>query len=109
MTEAIEHFDAITFLNELIEEMGMANEDPKELTLLKEQMAEALHNTIFQAASDAIEPEVIDMVMEELKDEKDPWIIVTELIKTSPSAQLAMLEALDRFRENTLEAYNQLK
>ena len=34
---------------------------------------------------------------------------INELIRTSPTAQVAMLAAIDQFKTNTLEAFNQLK
>ena len=104
-----EQFDLTTYIDDLIKEMGMQNEDARELAILKDGMAEALHNALFHAASNNIEPEVIDMVMEDLQDEQDAWYIIEELMKTSPAAQIAMVQALDEFRENTLEAYKQLK
>jgi len=104
-----EQFDALKFLDDLIKEMNMQNEDPAELAELKENMAETLNNALFKSASENIEPEVIDSVMNELKDEKDALFIITQLIQTSPGAQIAMIQALDNFRKNTLDAYKQLK
>ncbi|MFH0837732.1 MAG: hypothetical protein V1880_00495 [Patescibacteria group bacterium] len=104
-----ENFDMNAYLDELIEEMGMQDEDRLKLAGLKQAMIEALTRQIFQAAAENIEPEVIDMVMEELKDEEDPGFIIQELLQTSPGAQVAMLEALDEFKKTTLEAFNKLK
>jgi hypothetical protein len=104
-----EQFDLPKFLDELIEEMGLQGEDAGKLETLKSGMTEALNNELFRAASENIEPEIIDSVMDDLRDEEDAGVIITELIKSSPGAQVAMLQALDGFRETTLEAYNQLK
>ena len=104
-----EQFDPFVYVDELVEEMGMQNEDPERLEGLKKAMLEALMRQLFQAAEDNIEPETMDMVMEDLKDVEDPGFILREMIQTSPGAQVAMLLALDEFRENTLEAYNRLK
>lgn len=104
----VEQFDALKFLDDLIEELGMQDEDEKR-DILKERMAKALHDTLFRAAANNIEPETIDMVMDDLKDEKDAWFIMTELMQTSPSAQVAMLQALEDFRNMTLEVYKELK
>lgn len=104
-----ENFNMNVYIDELIEEMGMQNEDKAKLTKLKEGMFKALNRELFEAAAESIEPEVIDMVMADLKDEKDSGFILQELVQTSPSAQLAMLAVLDRFKENTLEAFNTLK
>ncbi|MBN2306893.1 hypothetical protein JXD20_02810 [Candidatus Peregrinibacteria bacterium] len=104
-----EQFNGKVFIDELIEEMDMQNEDPDELARLKEAMLEALTRMVFQAAEEAIEPEVVDAVIEKLADEEDPGTIVRALLRASPGAQLAMVQALGEFRDNTLEAFNQLK
>lgn len=110
MTEtSTDTFDAIKYLDEIIEEMGMQDESPEELEELKGQMGQALHDALFQAAADNLEPEVIDRIMDEMQDEEDEWFIITQLLQNSPAAQVAMLQTLDEFKEQTLEAFNQLK
>ena len=104
-----EQFDFNAYIDGIIGEMGMNDEDPMALAQLKEQMAEALRHDIFTAAQENMEGEVIDAVMEELAEEEDAAFIMRELIRTSPGAQIAMLEAIDNFRKNTLEAFNKLK
>jgi hypothetical protein len=104
-----DHFDPYIFIDELIGKMGMQNEDKKKLFALKEAMLEALATHLFRTAQDNIEPEVIDAVLEDMKDEQDPLFIIQELVQASPGAQIAMLKALDVFTENTLEAFNKLK
>lgn len=104
-----EQFNPFALIDELIEEMGMQNEDPVKLAGLKEAMFEALGHQLFNAAAENIEDEVIDAAMEDMKDEKDAGFILRELMQTSPGAQLAMLGAVKEFKENTLEAFNKLK
>jgi hypothetical protein len=104
-----EQFDPYVLIDELIEEMGIQNEDPVKLAGLKEAMFEALGHQLFNAAAENIEDEVIDAVMDDLKDEKDAGFILRELMQASPGAQLAMLGAVKEFKENTLEAFNKLK
>ena len=105
----LEPFDANAFIDRLVEEMGMQNEDPVKLAGLKSAMMEAFGRHIFRAAADNIEERVIDVVMEELEGEEDVEFILQELVRTSPAAQFAMLEAIDEFEKNTLEAFNKLK
>lgn len=102
-------FDPIAFLDELIEKMGLQHQPRQELETLKEGMAEALHREIFQAAADAMEPEVVDMILERYPDEEDTWFLITEMVKTSPQAQIAMMQAVNEFETNTLETLNHLK
>ncbi|MDH5596899.1 MAG: hypothetical protein OEY44_02235 [Candidatus Peregrinibacteria bacterium] len=101
-------FDALAYLDELIEEMGLAQADAEAKARLKETMAENLHHDLFLAAAQNLEPDVIDMVAAELSSEKDPWFTIQQLVQTSPGAQVAMLEALDIFKQRTLEAYGQI-
>lgn len=104
-----DHFDPYAFIDELIVEMRMQDAEQAKLEWLKNAMFEALTRQLFQAAQDSIEPEVVDMVLKDLEDEEDPLIIIQQLVQTSPSAQLALLDALEIFRENTLDAFNKLK
>jgi len=105
----MQQFDAYAYIDDLVEEMGMKDENPVKLAGLKSAMMEALGRHLFQAASESLEDRVIDVVMEELKDEEDVEFILQELVRTSPGAQMAMLAALDEFKEHTLEAFNKLK
>lgn len=109
MTEPYEDFNANTFIDELVEEMGMQNEDPVGLAELKKDMLEALTRQLWQAAEENIDMEAIDIVLDDMKDEEDPGMILRTLIHASPGAQLGMLDALEEFRINTLEAFNKLK
>lgn len=104
-----ESFDAYAYIDQLVEKMGMQHENPVKLAGLKSAMLEALGRHLFQAAASHIEDRVIDVVMEELKDEEDVEFILQELVRTSPGAQAAMIGALDEFQTNTLEAFNKLK
>lgn len=102
-------FDPYAYLDELIAEMGLDSEAPERIAALRSNMMEALGRKILQAASENIEGETVDVVMDDLKDEQDVEFIFQELMRRSPAAQEAMLEALDEFREETLEAFNRLK
>jgi len=102
-----ENFDGYRLIDELIAETGLQDEDPSKLARLKEAMLEDLTRRLFRAARENVEPEVMDAVMEEMRDETDAGMILRELIRTSPSAQLALLAAVDEFRDFTLTVLNQ--
>jgi len=108
MTDQNTPFEPNQFLDQLIEEMGLQNEAPEKVEVLKEKMAQTLHDRLFEAASEAIEPEVIDAVMDEQDEEKELWTFILELLKRSPAAQEAMTQALEDFRAETLEAFEVL-
>ena len=99
-------FDINAFLNSMVEEMGMENEDPEKLEMLKERMTKQMNQVIMDAVSMHLEDEVIDYVMENHGNSPDPFYIYTLFIKYSPNVQLGIIEALDEFRERTLKFYN---
>ena len=100
-----ENFDPNAYLDELIKAMNFQNEAPEKVALLKENLALGLHDAIFEAASEALEPEVIDQALEEFKEEKTLWDFMTKMLKISPAAQEAMTKAIDTFTDETLAAY----
>ncbi len=107
--KSTEQFDFNAYLDRLIEDMGLKDSDPMQVAQLKEQMADTLRHDIFSAAEENMEPEIVDAVMEELAEETDPAYILRELVQASPGAQIAILDAIDNFRKNTLEAFNRFK
>ena len=62
-----------------------------------------------QAGKLSLASEEVLKATDELKDETDVRFILQELVQASPGAQLAMIQALDEFKEKTLEAFNKLK
>lgn len=98
-------FDPESFLDQLIEEMRFDKEAPEKVEMLKEGLAITLHNKMFDAASQAIEPEVVEAAVEKYADEKDLWQFMLKLLQMSPAAQAAMTEAIEEFKDETLAAY----
>ena len=98
-------FDPASLLDQLIEEMGFAKESSEKVEMLKESLAITLHNKIFNAASEALEPEMIEEAVEKYADEKDLWQFMLKLLQMSPAAQAAMTEAIEEFKDETLAAY----
>ncbi|MBN1258995.1 hypothetical protein JXA05_04540 [Candidatus Peregrinibacteria bacterium] len=106
---AITGFDPEYFLDSLIKDMGMGNEAEENKNTLKDAMRGPMFQAAMDAAAMGLEPEVIDMVSAELEGEKDPVVFIRELIDSSPACQTAILEALDKFYNETLETFNTLK
>lgn len=98
-------FDPRSFIDYLIEEMGLSHEDPAKVEILKDNLALRLHSKMFDAASQAIEPEVVEAAVEKHADEKDLWQFMLKLLQMSPAAQAAMTEAIEEFKDETLAAY----
>jgi len=101
-------FDPVAFLNELMAKMSLENIEEPVKTELREAMAANLHHDLFQAASNYVEPEVIDAVMTELSEEPDAWTLLTELVNRSPGAQVAVLEAIRDFETRVLSTYEEI-
>lgn len=98
-------FDPQVFLDHLIQEMGLNQEDPTKISQLKESLAIGLHNRIFQAAAQALETEKIEAALEKYQDEKNLSQFYFNLIQMSPAAQEAMKNAIQKFGDETLAAY----
>ncbi len=102
-------FDPKQFIDSLIEEMGMQNEAPEKVEELKKNIEAQMNHIIMNTASLYIEPEIVDYVLGEYKDEEDIGILLSQIIKHSAHTQLAILDALDDFREEALMVYNRIK
>ncbi|MBU0728042.1 hypothetical protein KKA95_05140 [Patescibacteria group bacterium] len=100
--------DINVFVDSLIEQMNMQGAEPEKLQALKEGMLKQINNVIMDTVSLYLEPEVIDAVMEKYGDSDDPYYIYTQFVKKSPNVQLEILNALQEFEEQTMQAYKQL-
>ncbi len=104
-----QEFNPNTFLDSIIEEMGLQNEDPDKVYGLKMLMLKRMNTVITDAISLNIEPETIDAVMARYGQVEDPIFLLSLLIEYSPGSQIAIVEALDNFREQTLSDFSRLK
>lgn len=104
-----QEFNANIFLDSLIDKMGLQNEDPDKVYDLKMLMLKRMNDVIMEAISLNIEPEIIDAVMSRYGDAEDPVFLLSLLVEYSPGSQAAIVEALDIFQNQTLEAFGRLK
>jgi hypothetical protein len=102
-------FDPKGFIDSLIAEMGMQDAPSEKLSELKSGIEQQMTHVILNTASMNLDPEALDYVMETYKDIENPLQLFIQIIKYNPSAQLAILDALDEFREQTLEAFNKFR
>ncbi len=109
MSDSQQQFNIYDYVDALIIEMNMQNEEAEKLEKLKRSMQTALIQHLLQTTQDVIEPETIDESLEILKDEKDPYFVLYYFIQNSPAVQNALIDALNIFKKNTLEAFNRLK
>ena len=101
--------DSQKYIDDIIEEMGMEDAQPDKLMRLKENLLYLLDNAVSTAASQTLNPEVFDKVLADYGDMKDPAFLFQQCVKESPEAQQAILSALEEFKEQTLNAYFQIK
>jgi len=102
-------FDPSTIIDDLIKAMGMEKEDPAKVKALKEDMQKQMNHVILNTASMNLEPAVIDYVLRQYDEEKEIEFLFAEIIRHSPEAQEAIVIALEEFKEQTLEAFNEFK
>ena len=101
-------FDPDEIINLLIEEMGMKDEDPEKVSALKQAMEQQMYHVILSTAAMHVEPAVIDGVLKEFANEESPELLFAELIRHSPASQEAILEALNDFYDETIDAFKTL-
>jgi hypothetical protein len=107
--DTVATLDINVFIDSLIEEMDLQNEVPEDVKELRDGLMEQVKNVILNAISLNIEPEVMEAVLERYKNVSDITLLITEFIAYSFDSQVAILEDLEKFREDTLSAYNQFK
>ena len=102
-------FDPKGFIDSLIAEMGMHDAPPEKLDELKSGIEQQMNHIILNTASTNLDPEATDYVLERYKDVENPTQLFIQIIRHNPDAQLAILDALDEFKEQTLSAFKRLK
>ena len=93
------------FLDTLLIDMDMDIATP-EVQQLRDNMEQQLTSDMLNAASMELDPETLDNTLEKCKDIESPTQVFIQIIRDNPEAQIAMLEAMDIFREQTLEMFN---
>ena len=104
-----ETFDFKLFIDSIIEAMDMSGESPEKVKILRENIETQAGYVILNVVSMNIEPNTLESIMEKTKENSASELLISELIRENPEAQLGILEALDEFKEETLEVYQQLK
>lgn len=102
-------FDPNEFIDSMIEEMGMEDAEPEKRMMLKEYLERQLDHAVATAASQFLNPEAIDRVVEEYRNMGNAAYLFQKCIQQSPEAQWAILSALEEFKEQTLNAYFSIK
>lgn len=101
-------FSPEQFLDDLIAEIGLSEVPADELEELKQAMQTQMDHVIMTAVSIYLEPETIDYVFTKHAEIADSDLLFAELVTNSPKSQIAILEALEQFRQDTLDAHKTL-
>jgi hypothetical protein len=109
MKKEQENFNPHEFINSMIREMGMENEPSEKLEELTRNIEFQMADIMMNTASQSVEPEVLDYISAKEKDETDPLRFFTKIIEASPQAQYDILEAFDKFREQTIKTFKFFK
>src|SRR3989338_3494844 len=102
-------FDTQDYVASLIKDLGLENAEPAKKEKLRQMIEKQMTNLILRTASLALEPDVVDEVIEEHGEETDPVWFIRKLIEESPAAQSDIVQALDEFYDQTLNALKVLK
>lgn len=100
-------FNPKDFLESLMREMGFEKRDSKS-DQLRQMIEKQMMEVVLNAAALALEPDVIQEVMQIYANETDPVWLIRKLIENSPETQIQILDALDEFYDQTLLAYQTL-
>ena len=101
-------FNLTDFMDDLMDKMGMQNENAAVKEPLQRAMEQQLASVIMETAALYIEAEVFEELSIWYAKEKDFTYFVSQLIRHSPRAQFAILAAIDQFYDQTLEAFHTL-
>ena len=101
-------FNPKEFVDSLIADMDMQDEDPEKVEQMRSSIEQQMTHVISNTASLNLDPEVFDYVLERYGDVENPTQFFIQVIKHDPEAQVAILNALDKFREQILGAFGKL-
>ena len=102
-------FDLPVFVENLIAKMGMSHEPDAQRKEMEERIYKEITYRMLDALSLNVEPYILDEVAMGSSEEKDPFKIVTELMRRSSQGQIAAMEALDRFEKEILTVCRNIK
>lgn len=101
------YFEPTAYINSLMEEIGFGNANENEKEAMQKGLEEQLSYLITNAISLYVEPEQMDEAILHYADLKDMGDFIEKLVEISPEAQLAIMETLDNFYEETVETYKE--
>lgn len=103
------YFDPDAYISSLMGAIGFEDASDSEKDELYELLLEQMNRIVLNAISKSVDGEQLDEALVNEKNNDDLSQFVRRLVKNSPEAQIAVVEALDSFYEQSLDAHKRLK
>jgi hypothetical protein len=105
--QSINYFEPVAYINSLMEDIGFGDASESEREQMYKGLNEQVTHLVLNAISLYVEPEQIDEALIRNADLKELGEFVQKLVEISPEAQFAIIEALDRFYQETVDTYEE--
>jgi hypothetical protein len=104
---SVNYFNPDTYIASLMSDIGFDDAKEEEKSRMRKGLSEQISHLILNAISLYVEPEQIDEALITNGDLHDLGKFIEKLVEISPEAQYAIIEALDRFYQETVETYEE--
>lgn len=102
-------FDPNAYLNSLLNDIGFENTEDEERGQMYTELEEQMSHLIFSAIADNITPEQMEETLINNGENENLNALVEAMVEISQEAQIAILDELDKFYSETIEAYERFK
>jgi hypothetical protein len=104
---SINYFNPDVYIGSLMTDIGFDDANDEEKDRMYKGLSEQVSHLILNAISLYVEPEQIDETLIIHGDLHDLGKFIEKLVENSPEAQFAIIEALDRFYQETVDTYEE--
>jgi len=104
---SVNYFNPNAYITSLMEDIGFGDATEAEKEQMYKGLNEQVTDLVLNAISLYVEPEQIDEALIRNADLKELGKFVEKLVEISPEAQFAIIEALDRFYQETVDTYEE--
>jgi len=104
---SVNYFDPDAYIDSLMEDIGFGDATEAEKDQMYKGLSDQITDLVLNSISLYVEPEQIDEALIRNADLKELGKFVEKLVEISPEAQFAIIEALDRFYQETVDTYEE--
>lgn len=108
-TQLKTYFEPEVYIDSLMKDIGFENAAQKQKEQMRAGLNEQISHLIINAISLYVEPEHVETALIKHGNLTDLGQFIAKLVEISPSAQMAIVEALDNFYTETVEAHEYFK